>query len=301
VLLEDREWFMSIRITVDVFSGRPDPSVELDDRQSAEILDRLMPVRRLGDDEASLPPESALGYRGLVIEQIGDRRAELPDRFRVVGGDVFGRGLAHRVRDDRVEEYLLGPESPLRHAGVDAAVLDQLPDLAERFREIRRSWPVPFPPVPFWPPGCRCGPVYEPGWWNVPSRQPSNNCYNYATNYRTDTFAQPGRAAGAMYSSLTCGSVGPAAVADDLIDTPAADNACPTLGHLVALVIWPGVDFHWYRKGRNGWWSHKPGSTPVTNVDNSGHYIFDPRNANRGPYTDFCTFMVVMHGHIKIN
>ena len=44
----------------------------------------------------------------------------------------------------------------------------------------------------------------------------------------------------------------------------------------------------------------KPGSTPVTNVDSSGNYIFDPRNANRGPYTDFCTFMVVMHGHIKI-
>ncbi len=89
-------------------------------------------------------------------------------------------------------------------------------------------------------------------------------------------------------------------MADDLIDTPAADNACPTLGQLVALVIWPDVDFHWYRKGRNGWWAHKPGSTPVTNVDNSGNYIFDPRNANRGPYADFCTFMVVMHWHIKI-
>ena len=32
-----------------------------------------------------------------------------------------------------------------------------------------------------------------------------------------------------------------------------------------------------------------------------GNYISDPRNANRGPYTDFCTFMVVMHGHIKIS
>ena len=47
---------MSIRITVDVFSGRPNPSVELDDRESAEILDRQMPVRRLGDGEPGLPP-----------------------------------------------------------------------------------------------------------------------------------------------------------------------------------------------------------------------------------------------------
>lgn len=98
---------MSIRITVDVFSGRPNPSVELDDRESAEVLDRLMPVRRLGDTEPGLPPEPTLGYRGLVVDQIADRRAELPDVIRVAGGDVFGRGLAHRARDDRAEDYLL--------------------------------------------------------------------------------------------------------------------------------------------------------------------------------------------------
>ena len=291
---------MTIRITVDVFSGRPNPSVELDERESADVLDRLMPLQRLGEDEPDLPSEATLGYRGLMIEQIGDRREELPDVIRVAGSDMFGRGLAHRARDAGVETYLISADGPLSSAGVDRGLLQRLSEEAERFAEIRRSWPVTFPPIPFWPPRCRCGPIYEPGWWNVPSRQPFNNCYNYATNYRSDTFAQPGQAAGAIYTSLTCGSVGPAAVADDLIDTPAADNACPTLGHLVALVIWPGVDFHWYRKGRNGWWSHKPGSTPVTNVDSSGNYIFDPRNANRGPYTDFCTFMVVMHGHIKI-
>ena len=42
------------------------------------------------------------------------------------------------------------------------------------------------------------------------------------------------------------------------------------------------------------------GGTPVTNVDNSGNLIPDVRTADREPYTDFCTFMVVMHGHIKI-
>jgi len=40
---------------------------------------------------------------------------------------------------------------------------------------------------------------------------------------------------------------------------------------------------------------------PTLNVDNSGHLIPDPRTADRGPYTNFCTFMVVKHGHIKIN
>jgi hypothetical protein len=147
----------------------------------------------------------------------------------------------------------------------------------------------------------KCAPLYEPSWWNDGGTiQYNNNCYNYGTNYRTDTYAQPGRAAGAMYSSLTCPSVKAAAVADSLIDSPGANNKCPKEGHLVALVVGPGWDFHWYRKGRNGYWTHKPGGTPVTNLDNSGVTISDRRTANRGSYTDFCTFMVVMHGHIKI-
>ena len=180
----------------------------------------------------------------------------------------------------------------------------KLPDFLRRelrrFYEYWEDWHVP--PKVRWPvrPVCACGPLYEPLWWNVPPRQPYNNCYNYGTNVRTNTFAQPGRAAGAMYSALTCASVTPAAVADELIDSPGADNKCPKEGHLVALVVAPGRDYHWYRKGRNGRWSHKPGNTPVTNLDNSGAIIVDPRNADRGPYTDFCTFMVVMHGHVRI-
>jgi hypothetical protein len=53
--------------------------------------------------------------------------------------------------------------------------------------------------------------------------------------------------------------------------------------------------------GRDGRWSHKPGNWPVTNLDNAGQPILDPRTANRGRYTDFCCFMVVMHGHVRIS
>src|SRR5260370_12879144 len=152
---------MSIRITVDVFSGRPNPSVELDERESAEVLDRLMPRRRLGDEEPALPSEPTLGYRGVVVEQIGDRREELPDVIRVVGSDVFGRGLAHRARDARVEAYLISADGPLSSAGLDRAVLERLREEAERFAEIRRSSPLTFPPIPFWPPPHPCLPLYH--------------------------------------------------------------------------------------------------------------------------------------------
>ena len=51
------------------------------------------------------------------------------------------------------------------------------------------------------------------------------------------------------------------------------DITCPAEGHLIALVIWPNVDFHFYRMNRDGLWSHKPGGMPVTNVDNSDKLI----------------------------
>jgi len=37
----------------------------------------------------------------------------------------------------------------------------------------------------------------------------------------------------------------------------------------------------------------------VTSLDNDGALIVDPRTAARGPYTHFCTFMIVMHGHVR--
>ena len=289
---------MAVRIEIDIFSGRPNPVIELKGSEARQALERLRPVRRLERGEPGLPQLPTLGYRGLIVEQTEGKARGLPRSFRFAHGDLFGPRLLHRAEDEDFEEFVL------RRAGL--AKLrpgKQMPDAVRaeirRFRATRQNWPLRKLP---WPTKarCACAPLYEPDWWNVPDRQPFNNCYNYATNYRTDTFVQPGQAAGAMYTALTCASVRPAAVADELISSPRANNKCPKEGHLVALVIWPDVDFHWYRKGRNGYWSHKPGGTAVTNLDNSNVTIPDPRTADRGGYTHFCTFMVVMHGHIKI-
>jgi hypothetical protein len=289
---------MEFRITIDIFSGRKNPVLELKGREAAQFYEHLRPARRLSGREATPVPVSSLGYRGLVIEQRGAKG--LPGSFRVAGGDLLGPRLSHRAADEDLERSLARNKALLRKLRLGDKFPAFLLKEIERFRETRER--CRFRP-PHWPhrEHCRCAPLYEPNWWNdAGQKQFGNNCYNYATDYRTDTFAQPGLAAGAEYTSLSCASVRPAAVADDLIATPSANNRCPKEGHLVALVIAPGWDFHWYRKGRNGYWTHKPGSTPVTNIDNSNHLIPDPRTANRGPYTDFCTFMVVMHGHIKI-
>ena len=152
----------------------------------------------------------------------------------------------------------------------------------------------------------RCIPVYDPSLWNDNNGiQFNNNCYNYACNMQTNTFAQPGRATGHEYTSIDCTSVGQGAQSDGLVGTNCDEGCgCGKCCHLVALVIAPGPgfqDFHWYRRDRDGNWSHKPGVSPARNVDNSGNTITDPRTADRGPYTQFCGCYCVCSGQVQIN
>jgi len=291
---------MTLRITIDIFSGRPNPVIELSGNEAKDALSRLRPGRGLEKGEPVLPVQPTLGYRGLIIEQVDERDPNLPEVFRLANGDLFGPSLTHKAQDENFEDFVFSRTGLIKRLDLSQDLPDNIIKEKERFKELRekhKEKPVKWPKRRV----CECAPRYEPAWWNDAGQvQFNNNCYNYSTNYRSDTYAQPGLAAGAMYTSLTCADVTPAAVADCLIDSPGADNKCPEEGHLVALVVAPGFDFHWYRKGRNGRWTHKPGGTPATNLDNSGVLIPDPRTADRGPYTDFCTFMIVRHGHIKL-
>ena len=118
----------------------------------------------------------------------------------------------------------------------------------------------------------------------------------------TGTFAQPGRGTGNMYGALTGPAVQAGAVSDGLKNqgNPGGGKFPKTDDCLVALVIWPGRDFHWYRQDANGNWSHKPGTTAATNLDNSGNVITDPRTADIAPY-QFVTFMSYCPKDITIN
>jgi hypothetical protein len=135
----------------------------------------------------------------------------------------------------------------------------------------------------------------------VPKVQPFNNCYNYANDHATNTFAQPGKATGHQATVMACNKVTPAAQSDGLKVVP--NFTAPLAkgqGWYVALVVWPNRDYHWYRQDKVGCWSHKPGSTAARNVDNAGNAITNPQTCNRGPYTNFCTFMVTNRGvHIR--
>lgn len=135
-------------------------------------------------------------------------------------------------------------------------------------------------------------PSYDPSRWNDFSTVLSgNNCYNYSNDEVTMTFAQPGRACGAQYTDFVCSVVLEATLCDGLTALPDPDGACPASMHRVHLVVAPRWDYHFYRQDDDGLWSHKPGGTQATCLDNSGELITDPELADTGNYTEHCGYL----------
>jgi len=150
-------------------------------------------------------------------------------------------------------------------------------------------------------------PAYQASFWNVSSRVYYNNCYNYAMNVATNTFAQPGRAYFGYNpvnaNTLTCTEMSAFASLDGTLNNGEdrlkfnsySESAACTGAYRpakTALVLAPGYDYHWYRLDRNsdGRWSHKQGQTPAKRTDESGRQIYSPSGANRGVYTQVCGY-----------
>jgi hypothetical protein len=149
------------------------------------------------------------------------------------------------------------------------------------------------------------------GNFTAAKHQPNNNCYNYACNIASNSFAVPGRLHGANYydtsGKLTQQNVIAAAQADglklignvtvSLADAVAlAGPAHSDTGHLVCLLIsdpipkigWDG-DFHFVRSDypEGNSWSQKSGTDQIADFDFAGEPISDPSAAcwvvNQGP------------------
>ena len=292
-----------MRVTLDIFSGRPNPSWVLPKKDMRHLVDRI--AGRALADLAAVEPK--LGFRGYVISSESDdesQKAQLPERFRIGGlwprEFVGPTGTAFRTLDDDESDkaalWLLntakGEIDDDLGSYVEDFVTTRRAVILERPKPARKHRRVPLAS------GCFIqNSPYLPAFWNQPSVMPFNNCYNYAMNYRSNTFAQPGRISGHVLSALTCPDVIAAATRDRCTQT------CSGIAKEVALVVWPGFDFHWYRKHTDGFWAHKVGPTLATNLDSSNRVIggtLNPRNCDRGPYTDFCAFMFPPLGIIVI-
>lgn len=286
-------------VTLDIFSGRPNPSWKISDKKAKELVDRVA-HRALADAQQV---DNALGFRGFVVSSPSDDALpqHMPATFRIGGamaaGMEHGDGRKAALSADEVDDSVRWLLATGEHAIPDAvmeAVRDEIetasralaqPPAAEAAADEVESAAKAAAAA------AACviaNTAYNPGFWNVPAVQPYNNCYNYAMNHRSDTFAQPGRISGHPNSVMQCAQVAAAANWDGCL------AVCSGSNKNVALVIWPGVDYHWYRRHSEGFWGHKPGSTAARNTDNAGQLINGttrtPANCNRGPYTIFCGY-----------
>ena len=296
-----------LKIEIDMFSGRPNPVWMVTDAKVASkllgnIADAKAVVARPGTGFGGL------GVREVRVSSIGDderRHHGLPQQFALAStacknlkaSGALARTLikAMPLRSNiRLASHAI---TPLTARLRDLALERLAKYLADPPRPRRpRPRPVPSNPLRTTVTDERCGECryevsqFNPGFWNTPAVQPHNNCYNYARDWRTDTFAQPGRAHGAQTGTMACGTVSAAAMADGLHKRCNCLPQSEYQRRLMALVIDPGVDYHWYRHQRGGFWGHKPGATPARNWDNSNVLITTPETCDRGGYVNFCGY-----------
>jgi hypothetical protein len=168
-------------------------------------------------------------------------------------------------------------------------------------------------------------PHYDPDFFNKPGAvnlRESHNCYAYAIGHvdpsakRDSSFIQPGYAAGysrfgnrppGASSEHTCADIASRLKGDmpSIIGPVSFTDRCPPKTSKIALVVDPSADYHYYRQDSNGWWSHKPGGTPVTNLDAAGARIWDPALAARNygdkksplNYRAMCGYFCVHRDH----
>jgi hypothetical protein len=300
-----------LQITADVFSGRVNPMAVISDEQEARsTLRELITERSLVTD--TVPAQAGLGFRGILIEPMNDELGVLMEGARSFYLPVGP--LARSARANELAERLIGLATRTDPGSVPSIQGEAMTPFDENLQnfltgQLERPGRVTVTDSRETEPSAEQEPTeksevgaavtcfielapYNPGFWNNDaSILRNNNCYNYASNKRTDTFAQPGRGCGQMYQAITCPEVTRAALCDGLHRRFDCFPDAEIPRYLVAMAVIPGGgDYHWYRKMKEGFWGHKPGGTPVRNVDNSGRVINDPATCDRGPYTIFCGY-----------
>jgi hypothetical protein len=294
-----------MRATLNLFSGRPNPSWRLNASDASELVDRVTAGVPVVAGEAP-----RLGFRGVTLEaELDDvaRRRPLPARFVVPPAAATEAGVAapERKGGRRATAARESAPAPARDASrwLLTTAAGAVPDDVLEAASAAMSADTPVEPQqhalasvdaaqgdspsldldtcePFLTP-------IVPAFWSAPAVQFRNNCYNYAANFVSNTLAQPGRRAGRPYTGFVCGSVAAAARFDGCLPD------CRGSVRVIALAIWPGFDFHWWRLHPNGFWAHKIGTSPVLQIDNRGRVIgngLSPATCDRGPYTQFCAF-----------
>jgi hypothetical protein len=259
-----------LKITVDVFSGRPNPTWIMDDKRGDDLLKKISRKRQI--ISKSDKGYNGLGFRGIKLELLGDEASsyKLPSTFKIADGlakhqkasiDLAREIVDQMTRYERtnMDVFRLTPIDEKIQEVILGSIEQYEKDLKriQKYIKIRIKWPIS--PIRVTVNDSECSDCqyeesrFNPDFWNVdPYVRANNNCYNYGRNWKTNTFAQPGRHSGATASSMSCSAVKTAAMNDGLVERCDCLPQSEYPRRLMALVIAPGIDYHWYRKQTGG-------------------------------------------------
>ena len=139
---------------------------------------------------------------------------------------------------------------------------------------------------------------YDPNLWNkIYKIKDSHNCYSYALGKiipSIQTKAQPGYASAFNYindNNFNCREFKKRLKKDSPGSYLTSFNkSCLKGFYKIFLALDIAEDYHWWRQDKDGYWSHKPGSTEVTNLDADGKKIINPLLSNRNfPHRNYNT------------
>ncbi|KAJ4458021.1 putative Insoluble matrix shell protein 1 [Paratrimastix pyriformis] len=278
-----------VHVTLNVFTGERDPSWSVKN-PSAELIEML---QQNAEPEYRPWPWYRMGYRGFEVLIDGAKTVVYGNKalehalFATAPAGLLKDTIVDHAHQHIVSRPLTAPRrdhvlqtSVTRRVGDQCTIPVVGPDNETAFDLAHDD----------------CG--------FFVSHCSSNNCYAYGSDIVTDTFPQPGRGSGKKWDHNTCVDIRASAERDGLkwAGTTLPVDDLP-VGHYVSLHIWPNTNFHWVRKDTNlaTHWSHKPGGTPVREVDNNGHKITDPSKADLSPWSEFCGYMIVVPSNVTLN
>ena len=271
-----------------IFSGTPNPVLRLD-------VDDALTLCSIRDEPAKPSSCRVLGFTGY---KLADGTVLRP------GNAAVDNLILRQTLDPEVRSHMLSVISQTDGtARACDGLVEDVPSNATQAEASACGKTVVGPDDPtkvHYAPGTDDRGCFE-------TKQSDNNCYDYGTDIATMTFAQPGRGSGVCTRTArpcvknTCDAVRRGAESDGLVwagtELP---TSLPEEGHYVSLHIWPNANFHWLRMDANMMWSHKPGGSPVRNVDNNGKKINDPAKADVSPWSTHCGYMHVVPSNVTI-
>lgn len=278
---------------MDVFSGRPNPSWELTEKQTKGFFEFSGWKEMVASEE--IENNMNLGYRGFVISKVLENglKTDLPDTFRLI--NTYRKSFRTNVIKTRLDrnEMISRELWLLKTMGSQNEFNSLIPYFKSSIKEtLSTSYKEKTSKIKMSPVNDNVVyPPYDPDLWNWPylDVRLCNNCYNYACQVRFENkdSARPGRASGHELGQVSCESVSWAAITDGMTyDLPEGVDY-----YLVALAVDPERrDFHFYICQQENFWAGKAGAEKVTNLDNAGNIILDPQSCDRYPYTQFCGF-----------